>query len=136
MADASVPILARGSRPTFGRVGRGQKSRLECAGSGFVHVLEVLWLGSGHVLQKPEGNFCGGGGGAKAVVDVDDGDAWGAAVEHGEQGGDAAKGCAVAHGGGHGDQGLSGEAGDDTGQGAVHAGDDDQDVGGMDKVDV
>ena len=45
----------------------------------------------------------GGVAAAQAVVDVDDGQAGGTAVEHGEQGGQAAEGGAVADAGRDGD---------------------------------
>ena len=64
-------------------------------------------------------------GGAKAVVDIDDRDAAGAGVEHGEQRGHATKVRAVAHAGGNGDDRATHQAADDACQGAFHAGDGD-----------
>ena len=64
-------------------------------------------------------------GGAEAVVDVDDRNAAGAGVEHGEQCGHAAKARAIAHAGGDGDDRTAHKASDDARQGAFHAGDGD-----------
>jgi hypothetical protein len=65
----------------------------------------------------------------KAVVNVDDPDATGTGVEHGEESGEATKASAVADTGGDGDDGAGDEAADNTGQGALHASDGDNDVG-------
>ena len=73
----------------------------------------------------------GDDGGAEAVVDVDDGDVGRAGVEHAEQRGDSAEGCAVADAGGHGDDGRGDEAADDAGQRAFHAGADDGDFAAL-----
>ena len=64
-------------------------------------------------------------GGAKAVVDIDDRNAAGAGVEHGEQRGYASKICAVAHAGGNGDDRAAHQTADNARQGALHAGDGD-----------
>lgn len=74
-------------------------------------------------------NHAGLVGGAESVIDVDDADAGGAAVEHGQEGGESAEGGAVSDAGGDGDDGAVGQTGDDAGQGAFHAGDGDDDVG-------
>ena len=64
-------------------------------------------------------------GGTKAVVDIDDRDAAGAGIEHGEQCCHAAKACTVAHARGNGDDRTAHQAADDARQGAFHAGDGD-----------
>jgi len=64
-------------------------------------------------------------GGTKAVIDIDDRNAAGAGVEHGEQRGYAAKVRAIAHAGGDGDDRTAHKASDDARQGAFHAGDGD-----------
>ena len=51
-------------------------------------------------------------------------------VEHGQQGGEAAEARAVADAGRHGDDGTADQAADHAGKRALHAGHDDQDVGG------
>ncbi|GGB76820.1 hypothetical protein N798_02290 [Knoellia flava TL1] len=63
--------------------------------------------------------------GAVAVVDVDDGDARSAAVEHRQQRREALEGSALAHRRRHRDDRRRHEARDDAGKGAVHARDDD-----------
>ena len=68
-------------------------------------------------------------GGAKAVVDADDGEAGGAGGEHPEQGGHAGERGAVAGAGGHRDDRGRRDAADDAGQGALHAGHDHDGVG-------
>src|SRR5204863_3465815 len=84
------------------------------------------WLTSrGSQLVDETGRVAG----AETIVDVDDGDAAGAGVEHGQQRGDAAEACAVADARGHGDDRLVHEAADEARQRAFHAGDDDEDVG-------
>ena len=64
-------------------------------------------------------------GGAEAIVDVDDRNAAGAGVEHGEQRGYATKARAVPHAGGNGDDRTAHKASDDARQSALHAGDGD-----------
>ena len=66
---------------------------------------------------------------AKAVVDVDDGDAAGAGVEHREQRGEPAEVRAVADGGRHRDDRPVHEPAHDRGQRALHARDDHQRIG-------
>ena len=83
---------------------------------------------------KEAADVCGGVGGAEAVVDIDDGDAGAAGIEHAEQGGDAAKTGAVTDAGGNGDDGLADEAGDGAGEGAFHAGGDDDRIGGLEAI--
>ena len=68
-------------------------------------------------------------GGTEAVVDVDHGDAGGAAVEHAEEGGDATEAGAVADAGGDGDDGDGYEAAYYAGECAFHAGDADDYAG-------
>ncbi len=71
----------------------------------------------------------GGDASAETVVDIDDGDAGDAGVQHGEQGGGALHAGAIADAGGDcDDRGLR-HAAHDGGKGAFHAGDDDQDAG-------
>ena len=72
--------------------------------------------------------------GAVAVVDVDDRDAGRAGVEHRQQGGDAAERRAVPDAGGHRDERYAGQPADHGRQRALHAGDDDQAVGGGEPV--
>ena len=64
-------------------------------------------------------------GGTKAVVDVDDRNAAGAGVEHGEQRGYATKARAVPHAGRNGDDRTAHKTADNARQGALHAGDGD-----------
>ena len=61
-------------------------------------------------------------GGTKAVVDIDDRNAAGAGVEHGEQRGYATKARAVTHAGGNGYDRTAYQAADNARQGALHAG--------------
>ena len=68
-------------------------------------------------------------GGSKAVVDIDDRYAAGAGIEHGEQRGETAKARAIAHARGDGDDRTAHEAADNACQGALHAGDGDNDLG-------
>jgi len=68
-------------------------------------------------------------GSAESVVYVDDGYVGGAAVEHAEQGGDAAEAGAVAYAGGDGNDGDSDEAAYYAGECAFHAGDTDDYAG-------
>ena len=84
--------------------------------------------GPAGVRADPPGDAGGGHAGAVPVVDVDHGDAGGAGVEHAQQGGQAAEGGAVPDAGGDRDERRPGEATDDRGQGALHAGDDDEAV--------
>src|ERR687887_36890 len=58
---------------------------------------------------------------AETVVDIDDRHARGAAVQHAEQGGDAAEARAVADARRHGDHRYADEAGDDAWQRPFHA---------------
>src|SRR5882762_3434768 len=64
-------------------------------------------------------------GGAEAVVDIEDADVGGAAVEHGEKGGEAGEVGAVADGGRDGEDGAWDQAADHAGQSAFHTGDGD-----------
>jgi hypothetical protein len=59
--------------------------------------------------------------GAEPVVDIDDGDAGGAGVEHGEERRQAAKVRPIAHAGRHSDHGRLDQPGHDAGQRALHA---------------
>ena len=72
--------------------------------------------------------------GAVAVVDVDHGHAGRAGVEHREQRGQPAERGAVADAGRHRDERYAGQPADHGGQRALHAGDDDQAVGGLEPV--
>src|SRR6266550_1790623 len=76
--------------------------------------------GSDKSLQTVEAG--GHAGGAKAVVDVDNGDVGGATVEHPEERGDATEAGAVADAGGNGDDRHGDEAADDAGKRAFHSG--------------
>src|ERR671910_3451009 len=58
--------------------------------------------------------------GPKAIIDVNRSDAYGAAVEHGKQGGDSPEARAIADAGGHGDDRLIDEATNDAGQRPLH----------------
>ena len=64
-------------------------------------------------------------GGTKAIVDIDDRNAAGAGVEHGEQRGYATKARAVPHAGRNGDDRTAHKTADNARQGALHAGDGD-----------
>ena len=66
---------------------------------------------------------------AEAVVDVDYGHVGTAGVEHAEEGCCTGEACSVAYGGGDGEDGDADEASDDGGEGAFHAGADDDGVG-------
>ena len=68
-------------------------------------------------------------GGFESCVDIDDGDVARAAVEHRKERGDAAKIRAVADARWDADHGAGDVAADDAGEGAFHAGDDDDGVG-------
>src|SRR5438045_2587589 len=70
--------------------------------------------------------------GAEAIVDVHDGDARGAAVQHREEGGQTLEGGAVADAGRHGDHRLVHQAADYTRERSIHPGDDDDGRGGVD----
>ena len=70
-------------------------------------------------------------GGTEAVVDVDDGYAGGAAIQHGEKRGYTAETGTVADAGGNTDDRTRNQATDHTGQGALHARDHDRHVGLM-----
>ena len=72
--------------------------------------------------------------GAVPVVDVHDRDAGSAGVEHGQQGGQTAEGGAVPHAGRHRHERDPAQAADHAGQGALHAGDHDEAVGGGEPV--
>src|SRR5215470_1473481 len=61
-------------------------------------------------------------GGAKAVVNVDDGDVGGAAVQHGEERRHSTKTGAVADTRGHGDDRHGNQSADDTRERALHPG--------------
>ena len=76
-------------------------------------------------------NETGGVAGTETVVDVYHCNAAGAGIEHRQQRGDAAKTCAVADAGRHGNDRLVNEAADDARQRAFHAGNDNKDVGGQ-----
>ena len=56
----------------------------------------------------------GGVAGTETVIDVDDGDAAGAGVEHRQERGDAAEACTVADAGGHSNDRLVNETTDDA----------------------
>jgi hypothetical protein len=82
------------------------------------------------VRCRCNGNLIAGGfardeggddGRAEAVVDVDDGDVGRAGVEHAEQCGDAAEGCAIADAGGHSDDRRGHQSADDAGECAFHS---------------
>src|SRR5690606_18260248 len=79
------------------------------------------------ITRHLPGDEARGARGAEAVVDVDDADAGGAAVEHGEQRGEPGEARPVSHTGGDGDHRRRDEPGDDARQRAAHAGDDDCD---------
>ena len=81
--------------------------------------------------RRPAGHPRREHAGAEAVVDVDDDDAGRAGVEHREQGGEAAEGGAVADRRRDGDERHADQAADDRRQRALHPGDDDQAVGGV-----
>ena len=72
----------------------------------------------------------GGVAGAETVVDIDDGDATGAGIEHRQQRSDAAEARAVTDARRHGNDRLVHEAADDARQRAFHAGNDNEDIGG------
>ena len=81
----------------------------------------------------PEGSACGeavdlsgGVSGTESVIDVDHGDSASAAVEHAEEGGEAAEVCAVSDAGRDCDDGATDESGHGAGEGAFHSGDDDE----------
>jgi len=71
---------------------------------------------------------CCGDTGRETVVDVDDGDAGGATVEHGQQGRETPEAGAVPDARGHGDYGAADQATDDTGEGTFHSSDNDEHV--------
>ena len=68
------------------------------------------------------------GCGPESVVDIHDRDARGAAVQHPQEGGNAAEAGAVADAGRHGDHRHADQAGDDARQRPFHSGDDDDDA--------
>jgi len=80
-----------------------------------------LFIGQGIDLR-------GGVSGAEAIINVHDGDAAAATVQHAQQGGESAKAGAVTHTRGHGNDGLRHESGHDTGQRAFHSGNHDNDI--------
>src|SRR5690606_8649873 len=73
--------------------------------------------------------------GAEAVVDVDDGDAAAATVEHPKQRRQAAETGAVTDAGGNGNHRRAHKAGNDAGQGAFHSGDHDDDIRALDRFE-
>ena len=83
----------------------------------------------GSAVVGGAGDKGGGVSGAEAVVDIDDSDVWGAGVEHAEEGRGSGEGGSVADGGGNGEDWDPDEAADDGGEGAFHAGADDDGVG-------
>src|SRR5690606_10147646 len=99
-----VSPLARGGRPDHGdaRTRAWVPPGARCAGR-----------------RSGDGDLRGEVTGPVAVVDIDHGHTRGAGVEHGQEGRDPREGCAVAHGGGHGDDGGAHQARDDAGQRAV-----------------
>ncbi len=71
----------------------------------------------------------GGDAGAESVIDVHDGDAGDAGIQHGEESGGALHAGAVADAGGDGDDRAMCHTANDGGESPFHAGDDDQDAG-------
>ena len=70
--------------------------------------------------------------GAETVVNIDDTDAAGAGIKHGKECGQASEGCSVADAGRNSDHRAGGKSSDDTGQGALHARNCDNDARGLD----
>ena len=73
---------------------------------------------------------------AEAVVDIHDGDAAGAGVEHAQERRDPAETRPVAHARGHGDDRAVGKAADHARQRALHARDGHDAPGGHDRLHV
>ena len=69
--------------------------------------------------------------GAEAVVDIDDTDAAGTGIEHGQKCGKAAEGGSVSDTCGHCDDRAGRKAADHTCQGALHTGDGNDYAGGL-----
>ena len=67
--------------------------------------------------------------GAEAVIDIDNADAAGAGIEHGEQGGHTAERSAVTYAGGNADDRTVRQTADHAGERALHAGNGDDDPG-------
>src|SRR6266498_5686216 len=83
----------------------------------------MTWLGGAAGDQR------GDVAALEATVDVHHDNVGRAAVEHRQQGSEAAEGGAVADAGRHGNDRAIDQPADDAGQGAVHAGDDNDAVG-------
>jgi len=64
--------------------------------------------------------------GTEPVIDVDDGDAWSAGVEHPKKGGDSLEVGSISNGCGDGDEGGADESAQNAGKGGFHSGDDNQ----------
>jgi hypothetical protein len=73
---------------------------------------------------------------AKAIVDIDDGHAGTAAVEHAQQRRQAVETRPVTNTRRHGNDRFVHQAADDTRQGAFHSGHDDQDIGRPDDIEL
>ena len=73
---------------------------------------------------------------AETVIDVDYTDAAGAAIEHTEQGGEAAEAGAVADTGGHGNDGSFDQSADHTWEGTFHPGNHDHDAATVDQIET
>jgi len=69
-----------------------------------------------------------GVGGTEAVIDIDDGDPWGAGVEHSKKGGDSLEVGSIPHGGGDRDERGADESAQNAGEGGFHSGDHNQGV--------
>jgi hypothetical protein len=69
-----------------------------------------------------------GVGGTEAVIDIDDGDPWGAGVEHSKKGGDSLEVGSIPHGGGDRDERGADESAQNAGEGGFHSGDNNQSV--------
>jgi len=69
-----------------------------------------------------------GVGGTEAVIDIDDGDPWGAGVEHSKKGGDSLEVGSIPHGCGDRDERGADESAQNAGEGGFHSGDNNQSV--------
>src|SRR5690606_21724254 len=111
-ALSTPPEKATIASPTSARIPFSASSFASSAGSRASISLRSVRFITRHL---PGDQACGARG-AETVVDVDDADAGGAAVEHGEQRGEPGEARPVTHAGGDGDHRRRDEPGDDARQ--------------------